>query len=117
MVGFGAVCMSRWNWPQPNGAKTNVVLIPMLGLAEQFRGQPPDPEWRYSLQIMGHLLGTAEQIAQDWPDPTTAPRNLVLLVHRDNTRAIRLYERCGFELIEGVERKHGNRVMHVRIGE
>ena len=42
---------------------------------------------------------------------------LVLLVHRDNQRAVRFYEKCGFELIPGVVRRNDHVVMKLWIGE
>ena len=42
---------------------------------------------------------------------------LALTVHRDNARAIRFCERCGFELIPDVERRNGHVVMKLWIGE
>ena len=38
------------------------------------------------------------------------------MVHRDNSRAIRFYEKCGFELIPGVVRYKDHRVMKLWIG-
>lgn len=110
VVGFGSVGLSTWKWPPPKGPPTTIALIPMLGLAERFHGQPPDPEWRYSRQIMGHLIAEAQQRA-------TGVSWLVLMVHRDNVRAIRFYEQCGFELIHGVERRNNHLVMKLWIGE
>ena len=46
VVGFGSIGTSVWRWPPPDGARTTIVLIPMLGLDARFRGQPADPEWR-----------------------------------------------------------------------
>jgi ribosomal protein S18 acetylase RimI-like enzyme len=41
---------------------------------------------------------------------------LVLLVHRDNRRAIKFYEKCGFELILDVVRHKDHFVMRLWIG-
>jgi ribosomal protein S18 acetylase RimI-like enzyme len=118
VVGFGSVGTSLWKWPPPDGARTTIVLIPMLGIDARFRGEPPDPEWRYSRQIMGHLLAECRQVVSDSPDdPAAKPEWVVLMVHRDNARAIHLYEQCGFELIPGVERRNGHLVMKLWIGD
>jgi hypothetical protein len=45
------------------------------------------------------------------------PEWLVLMVHRDIARAIRLHEQCGFELIPGVVRRNDHFVMKLAIGE
>ena len=90
----------------------------MLGIGEAFRGQPADPDWRYSGQIMEHLIAETVQLARNgMEDGTNMPQWLALMVHRDNARAIRFYERCGLELIPGVVRNNGHFVMNVWIGE
>jgi ribosomal protein S18 acetylase RimI-like enzyme len=51
-------------------------------------------------------------LADDWPEGAgTRPQWIVLLVRKENTKAIRLYENCGFELIPGVERSNNHVVM------
>ncbi len=90
----------------------------MFGVAEAFHGKPADPAWRYSGQMMGHLIAEARSLTADWLDEATAwLKWLVLMVHRDSARAIRFYERCGFELIPGVERRNGHLVMKLWLGE
>ncbi len=59
IVGFGSVGRTRWRWPLPDGSYTPILLIPMLGLDSRFQGQPTDPEWRFSVQIMSHLIHAA----------------------------------------------------------
>jgi ribosomal protein S18 acetylase RimI-like enzyme len=116
VVGFGSLGTSRWNWPPPDGSKATIVLIPMLGIAERFHGQPPDLEWRYSRQIMGHLIAEAQKLALAGAAKAAGePQWLVLMVHRDNARAIRFYEQCGYELIPGVERRNNHVVMKLWI--
>lgn len=118
VIGFGALGVSRWNWPPPDGSKATIALIPMLGMAERFHGQPLDPDWRYSRQIMGHLIAEAQDLARSSREAEVeAPEWLVLMVHRENTRAIRFYEQCGFELIPGVERRNNHVVMKLWIGD
>jgi ribosomal protein S18 acetylase RimI-like enzyme len=118
IVGFGSLGTSRWNWPPPDGSKTTIALIPMLGISERYHGQPTDPDWRYSRQIMGHLIATAQQLARIGRESMAeGPDWLVLMVHRDNARAIRFYEQCGFELIPGVERRNNHVVMKLWIGD
>lgn len=117
-VGFASIGTSTWRWPPPDGAKTTVVLIPMFGIDVRYRGQPREPDWRYSRQIMAHLVSEGQRIASAWPgDPVARPQWLVLMVHRDNSRAIRFYEQCGFELIPGVVRRQNHLVMKLWVGE
>ena len=118
VVGFGSLGTSKWRWPPPIGERATIALIPMLGIAEQFRGQPTDPEWRYSRQILGHLIAEATRLTRAEPEEgAQVPQWFALLVHRDNARAIQFYQHCGFELIAGVERNKGHVVMKVGIGE
>ena len=49
--------------------------------------------------------------------PDKKPEWHVLMVHRNNARAIRLYEQCGFELIPDVVRRNDHLVMKLAIGE
>jgi ribosomal protein S18 acetylase RimI-like enzyme len=118
VVGFASLGTSTWKWPPPDGAKTTVALIPMLGIDARFHGQPPDPQWRYSRQIMSHLIAAALDMVRQWRgDASMTPQWLVLMVHRDNARAIRFYEQCGFELIPGVVRRNDHVVMKLWIGD
>lgn len=118
VIGFGSLGTSRWNWPPPDGSKATIVLIPMLGIARQYHGFPPDPEWRYSRQIMGHLIAQAQELGRlGAKGNVLEPEWLVLMVHRDNARAIRFYEQWGFERIPGVERRNHHIVMKLWIGD
>lgn len=116
IVGFGSVGKSMWRWPPPDGAKTTVILIPMLGIDVRFHGKPEDPEWRYSRQIMGHLIAEGCRLAEEVNEKSgQKPQWLVLMVHRENKRAIQFYENCGFELIPDVVRRNGHVVMKLWI--
>jgi ribosomal protein S18 acetylase RimI-like enzyme len=118
IVGFGSIGTSRWRWPPPDGASAQLVMIPMLGIAERFQGQPPDPEWRFADQVMSHLIGEARQLL-DASSQSKTPllKWLVLMVHRDNARAIRFYKSWNFELIPGVVRRYDHVVMQLWLGE
>lgn len=118
VVGFGSVGTSVWRWPPPRGERTTIVLIPMLGVDARFRGQPPDPQWRYSRQLMSHLIAEGQRMAREWSgDAEQKPNWLVLMVHQDNARAICFYEQCGFEVIPDVIRRNDHRVMKLWIGD
>ena len=93
------------------------VRIGRLAIDARFQGQPPEPEWRYSRQIMGHLIAEGQRIAREWPGDGERPGWMVLMVRRDNARAIRFYERCGFELIPGVVRRNDHVVMKLWVGD
>jgi ribosomal protein S18 acetylase RimI-like enzyme len=83
-----------------------LLYIPQLGLDQKYRGFPPDRAWRYSNQIMEHLIGQARslalQIKQEKP-PSKHVELLTLKVHRQNIAAQRVYTRFGFELLNGFE--------------
>jgi ribosomal protein S18 acetylase RimI-like enzyme len=67
---------------------------------------------------MGHLIDAGRQFALgDTDDAAGKPKWLVLMVHRDNARAIRFYEQCGFEVIPNVVRRNDHLVMKLWIGE
>ncbi len=118
VVGFGSLGISQWRWPPPDGLRTTIALIPMIGIDVRYHGKPVDPVWRYSRQIISHLIAEARQLALEWPDDsTTRPQWLVLMVHQDNPRAIRFYEQAGFELIAGVVRRNNHLVMKLWIGD
>ena len=118
VVGFGAIGKTRWQWPPPKGARATLVIIPMLGLDARFHGQPPDPAWRSSRQMMSHLFAEGQRLVHEWPgNLTERPQWMVLLVHQDNRRAIWFYEQCGFELIPNVVRRNDHLIMKIWIGE
>ena len=101
VVGFGSLGPIRWRWPLPDGSYTNLLIIPMLGIDERFQGQPLDEEWRYSHQVMNHLVYAALQMSSEAKKPIEW---LLLLVHPENHRAIKLYENFDFLLIPDVTR-------------
>ena len=98
VVCFGSLGITRRKWPPPSGDYSNLLLIPMLGIDYRFQGQPPDPRHRYSNQMVSHLRFEAIQLldAHLKAGRSTLPL-LCLYVHRDNRRAIRLYEKFGFD--------------------
>jgi ribosomal protein S18 acetylase RimI-like enzyme len=66
---------------------------------------------------MSHLIAEGQRKAREWTgDAEKKPQWLVLMVHRDNARAARFYQRCGFEVIPDVVRKD-HLVMKLWIGD
>jgi ribosomal protein S18 acetylase RimI-like enzyme len=66
-------------------------LIPAVAIQKQFWGKPDGPrEGRYSSQILDHLITEAARLPIDVPV-------LGLFVHPQNQRAIKVYERAGFQ--------------------
>lgn len=97
IVGFGSLGISRRRWPPPDGGYSNLLIIPMLGLDNRFHGQPANQKYRYSNQIVSHLRFEAMKLLEAHREVgrNTLPL-LALYVHRENQRAIRLYEKFGF---------------------
>lgn len=92
LVGFGALGKSEWRWTGKKDPRVPLTVIIWVGLQKEFQGQPPPPtpkEERYSARILDDLI--AEAVA----DAETHPI-LGLFVHKDNVKAIRLYQAAGF---------------------
>jgi len=71
VVGFGALNETRWKrWPPPDGPRSRLLYIPQLGIDVHFHGKPEDPNWRFSNQIMEHLIYEARQLAKQIRDST-----------------------------------------------
>jgi hypothetical protein len=116
IVGFGSLGLTRRRWPPPAGGYSNLLIIPMLGIDHRFHGQPPDPRHRYSNQIVSHLRHEAIQLFElhQKVGRSTLPL-LTLFVHRENIRAIRLYEKFGFS-VESAASRGDQLLMIQRIG-
>jgi len=118
VVGYSSVGFVKWHWPLPDGDYTTVLYIPMIGIDRRYHGQPPEKEWRYSHQIMNHLISSCHRMNGERKQELKQPVEwLTLKVLPDNAGAIRLYNQFGFELIENIEQKHGLRVMKHRLVE
>lgn len=110
IVGFSSLAKTHWRkWPPPDGKRSRLLYIPQLGVDLGFRGYPISPEWRYSNQIMEHLIGQAKilakQINEEEKQPCKHVDLLTLKVHRENVAAQKVYQRYGFELLHGFEDK------------
>ena len=71
----------------------------MLGLDVAFRGKPLNAKVRYSNQIIKHVLHEAELLfAEHRKESRETLALIALLVHADNSRAISVYTRFGFEI-------------------
>jgi len=118
VVGYSSVGFVKWHWPLLDGAYTTVLYIPMIGIDQRYHGQPSEKEWRYSHQIMNHLISSCHRMNGERKQELKQPVEwLTLKVLPDNAGAIRLYNQFGFELIENIEQKHGLRVMKHRLAE
>lgn len=60
LVGYAALCPSRWRWPEPKSPSTAINIVPALGIHREFWGEPRgEGERRYSDQIMDDLIAEA----------------------------------------------------------
>ncbi len=96
VVGYGALCQSRWPDPKvveqvPKIKRMPISLIPAVGINRHFQGRPDGAakDQKYSTKIMNHLVFEARQYADRQPF-------LGLYVHPQNEKAIRLYQRMKF---------------------
>lgn len=88
LIGFGTLGKSKWNWPKLTDPKIPVVIIPWIGIAKPFHGQPTgENEVRYSDQIIADLYHLAKAYGLEL---------LVLYVDPRNLSAIKVYKRNGF---------------------
>src|SRR5207249_3478309 len=91
VVGFGSLAVTRWHYPEPSSKRIAIAIIPAVAVQKAFWGKPDGPrEGRYSTQIIEHLITEAAKL------PIQEPV-LALYVHPENQRAIKAYERAGFE--------------------
>lgn len=107
IVGFSSLSATGWmKWPPPGGRRSRLLYIPQLGLAHKYRGKPSSPEYRYSNQIIEHLLGQAQKAAEQIRKDKPAKKHVELLtlrVHRDNIAAQKLYQRYNFEFLSAFD--------------
>ncbi len=91
VVGYGSLAVTRWNYPEPSSKRTSLALIPAVAIQKACWGKPDGPrEGRYSSQILDHLITEAARLSATVPV-------LGLFVHPENQRAIKVYERAGFQ--------------------
>jgi RimJ/RimL family protein N-acetyltransferase len=91
IVGFGSLTTTRWSYPDPSSKRAAMALIPAVAIQTLFWGKPDGPrEGRYSTQILDHLIVEAARLEGILPV-------LGLFVHPANQRAVKVYERAGFQ--------------------
>jgi RimJ/RimL family protein N-acetyltransferase len=96
LVGFGSLGEPPWKYPPSTDLHPNI--IPNVAVALRFQGKPAGPwEERYAYLIMSDLISEAVAHAERSP-------LLMLYVHPQNHRAIRFYEKIGFEPFHKVYR-------------
>jgi ribosomal protein S18 acetylase RimI-like enzyme len=102
-VGFASLGVTTWRIPPPDGPKRDAGFIPMFAVATSFQGKPsPAGQKRYSQQILEHVLDEARK---------RGFREVALFVHENNRRAMRLYEKCGFQAIGGRDERGNLRML------
>ena len=107
VVGFSSLAVTRWRYPSSSDKRTSLAIIPAVAIQRSFWGKPDGPpEGRYSSQILDHLLVEAGLLRLDEP-------TIGLFVHPDNGRAIRAYERAGFQRFHHTYTDPTTRVVYV----
>jgi ribosomal protein S18 acetylase RimI-like enzyme len=112
VVGYSSAGFVKWRWPLPDGTYTTLLYIPMVGIDRRYQGQPPDKQWRYSHQIMNHLIFSCDQMNGQRNHPVEW---LTLKVLPENKSAVELYRKFDFQLIDDLKQDHGLRVMKHRL--
>ncbi len=100
IIGYGSLGSTRWPMADATSgtiARTEVQIVPFLGIQTPFQGKPADvpKSERYSRQVFCDLIS----IAIERRRAGTGGRWLGLFVHPSNERAIHFYEVFGFEII------------------
>ena len=96
VFGYSSLGYTNMQDPYPDGERCRIQYIPGLALAEQFHGQRVSQDGKkYSHVIMEHVLSVAAG---------RKPDLIGLHVYPGNTKAIRLYQRFGFEVIGGPDK-------------
>ncbi|TWU02706.1 hypothetical protein [Stieleria varia] len=91
IVGFASLSATGWlRWPPPNGKKSRLLYIPQLGLDHKYRGKPSSPEYRYSNQIIEHLIGQAKRVAGQIREDKPPKKHVELLTLRVRLRVTRV---------------------------
>ena len=75
-----------------NGTGGSVGMIPMMAVAKAFHGKNCSDGKNYSVTIMEDVLTKAREHKY---------HEVCLTVHHENSKAIRLYERHGFQKLSG----------------
>jgi len=104
LVGFGSIGPNKWTI---EGEPVELRYIPMIGLASSHQGKPEHVAFseKFSGLIVADLITRAVQFGH---------RLLGLLCHPDNTAAMKLYVRFGFEQLPTSD-GFGNRHMVLRL--
>jgi hypothetical protein len=99
-MGYGTLSYADWHHPRAEDPTTRVASIPALALASQFHGGCEVDGRRFSDLIIGDLVARARG--------ETTYNDLVLLVHEQNKRGRRVYERNQFALMDSSLNKRGH---------
>jgi len=94
-VGYGSLGTSNWKALFPADPKKRILLLPSLGVQENYQGKG------YGKLICGHLIQEAQDyFQQEKARGVSIAPFLGLLVHPRNLNAKRLYKSVGFSGFE-----------------
>jgi hypothetical protein len=93
VAGIGSLGRCRRRWPPPHGDHKNLLLIPMLAVAQPFREDKRPHEGRVSTRIFQHILAEAEALiaSRKTDDRSSLLPRLLVYVHEANDRALRFW--------------------------
>ena len=112
VAGIGSLGPCRRRWPPPHGDHKNLLLIPMFAVAQPFREDKRPHEARVSTRIFQHILAEAEELiaSRKTDDRSSLLPRLLVYVHEANDRALRFWQRIGFQTIPNA-RHHGDHLI------
>ena len=112
VAGIGSLGPCRRRWPPPHGDHKNLLLIPMFAVAQPFREDKRPHEARVSTRIFQHILAEAEELiaSRKTDDRSSLLPRLLVYVHEANDRALRFWQRIGFQTIPNA-RHHDDHVI------
>lgn len=115
VAGIGSLGTCRRRWPPPHGHHKNLLLIPMLAVAQPFREDKRPHEARVSTRIFQHILAKAEELiaSRKTDDRSSLLPRLLVYVHEANDRALRFWQRIGFQTIPNARHHNDHLILQL----
>jgi len=119
VAGIGSLGVCRRRWPPPHGDHKNLLLIPMFAVAQPYQGTKRPEASRVSTRIFQHILAEAQELisSRQPEDRSSLLPRLVVYVHEENHRAMRFWQRIGFQAIPNVRHHEDHLILQLWAGE